>query len=81
MYCHRNLDICASKSLTDLQYGIWIHYRTINDRGTWGISLENPKEASTIRQVERMAKLLNHFNATYAGCRLVIVEINNVNIV
>lgn len=73
MYYHRNLDTFASKALTDLQYGIRTHYHAINDKGTWGISLETPEVAPTIRKVERMAKLLNHFNATYADCRILVI--------
>ena len=73
MYYHRNLDIFASKALTDLQYGIRTHYHAINDKGAWGVSLESSEVAPTIWKVERMAKLLNHFNATYADCRILVI--------
>lgn len=73
MYYHKNMDHFANKALTDLRYGIRTHYHAINDGSVWGISLERPEVAPLFMQVERMAKLANHFNSTYADARILVI--------
>ena len=73
MFYHRDMDYFANKALTDMRYGIRTIYHAINDKGRWGISLELPEPASLTMKVERMAKLLNQFNATYADARILVI--------
>lgn len=73
MYYHKDINLFANKALTDLRYGIRSHYHAINDGSIWGVSLERPEVAPLIMQVERMAKLANHFNATYVDARILVI--------
>lgn len=73
MYYHKNVNHFANKALTDLRYGIRTHYHALNDGSVWGVSLETPEVAPLFMQVERMAKLANHFNATYADARILVI--------
>lgn len=73
MYYHRDMDHFANKALTDLRYGVRTIYHAINDKGRWGVSLEQPEAASLVMKVERMGKLLNHFDATYADARILVI--------
>lgn len=73
MFYNRDMDFFARKALTDLRYGIRTVYHAINDKGVWGVSVEEPEPAAKIAKVERMAALANQFNATYADARILVV--------
>lgn len=72
MFYRKDIDYLANKALTDLRYGVRTLYHAIND-GMWGAALELPEAADLVMRVERCAKLLNHFNATYADARILVI--------
>lgn len=73
MYYHKNIDSFASKALTDLRYGVRTIYHAINDKGKFGIPVEDPDFAGEIAKVERMAVLANRLDATFADARILVV--------
>lgn len=73
MFYNEDIDYFAEKALTDLRYGIRTIYHAFNDTHGWGVPLEAPELAKKISKVERMAKLANQVNATFADARILVV--------
>ncbi|HVW59779.1 MAG TPA: hypothetical protein VHC48_07085 [Puia sp.] len=73
MYYNKSLQRIWTKALYDLRYGIRTHYHAANDGQQWGVSIEEPAALEKINRVENAARLLNRFNPTFPGVKLLVV--------
>lgn len=72
MYYDSNIKRFATKSMTDLRFGIRTFYHAFNDK-QWGIGLENPEAVQAINPVENCARLLNRFNPSLPEIKLLVI--------
>ncbi|HVU58158.1 MAG TPA: GH92 family glycosyl hydrolase, partial [Puia sp.] len=73
MYYNKSLDRIWTKALYDLRYGIRTHYHAANDIQGWGVSIDAPAALEKINRVENGARLMNRFNPSFPGIRLLVV--------
>ncbi len=72
MYYDGNIKRFATKTMTDLRFGIRTFYHAFNDK-QWGLGLENPEAVHALNPVENCARLLNCFNPSLPEIKLLVI--------
>ncbi len=73
MYYDKDLEKIWSKALYDLRFGVRTHYHAANDVQGWGVSIDAPEALEKINKVENAARLLNRFNPSFPGIKLLVI--------
>lgn len=61
------------KAIVDARYNCRVHYHAYNDRRPNRFDMKNPEFSTTIAQIERKIKLLNHFDGPLPKLDLLVV--------
>jgi len=72
-YYDAELEPVLVKAFADLRYGVRTHYHALNDKRPKRFDLEDPDAITGINKIENCARLLNKFNPSLPGIKLLVV--------